>query len=451
VTSRAGRAARWALAHAGVVVGAVATSVRLLTVAVLYVQTRPALLGDEVQYLGLARTVAAGHHADSWFPGYGQSLYNSTRAFMAPLVFLVRLAGPDRIVGQLLAAGLGIGVAVGTLAMARLVAPLPAALAAALVVAVWPSQVLWSSLVLRESMVWAGLVVVAMAAMSSVEGPARAVGSVVLAAVGLLVLGATRAQVEVVAAWALLATAVLLVRTQPRRAMSLALVACVVPVVGGMGIAGYRLAVEGAGAAARIRVALGVGADTAIERPTVVGRVKPRALTTDDPHGGALAIARRRQEVTVEDAAGRHSAVRGADGSLYALDEGASANLRAVPRGLAAFLLRPFPWDPGDNWLSRLSAAENLGWVVLYGMAGLGLLVNRHRLATVAFPVLVVLGVVGSSALTEGNAGTAFRHRGEILWALCVVAAPGAAWLWDAAGRRRGHAEPVPFAVTGSS
>jgi hypothetical protein len=57
--------------------------------------------------------------------------------------------------------------------------------------------------------------------------------------------------------------------------------------------------------------------------------------------------------------------------------------------------------------------------------------------------VLVMGILVGIAALTQGNLGTAFRHREQMLWGLALCAAAGAEWLVvhaSAARRVRGHA-----------
>ena len=60
------------------------------------------------------------------------------------------------------------------------------------------------------------------------------------------------------------------------------------------------------------------------------------------------------------------------------------------------------------------------GW--LMALAGM-LLLPPLAFAQPAFTV-VPLGVQGG--LSEGNLGTAFRHRGEIVWAVAILAAWGA-------------------------
>jgi hypothetical protein len=42
------------------------------------------------------------------------------------------------------------------------------------------------------------------------------------------------------------------------------------------------------------------------------------------------------------------------------------------------------------------------------------------------FPVIVATGIVIQYALSEGNVGTAYRHRGEFVWVVALLAALGA-------------------------
>jgi hypothetical protein len=44
--------------------------------------------------------------------------------------------------------------------------------------------------------------------------------------------------------------------------------------------------------------------------------------------------------------------------------------------------------------------------------------------------------MVGIAAVTQGNLGTAFRHREQVLWVLALGAAAGAEWLWSRRGER---------------
>ena len=51
-----------------------------------------------------------------------------------------------------------------------------------------------------------------------------------------------------------------------------------------------------------------------------------------------------------------------------------------------------------------------------------------------AFPVLASMGSLLVYASVEGNLGTAFRHRGELVWGVALLAALGAQTI---SGRRR--------------
>ena len=119
------------------------------------------LIGDEGQYLVLALMASEGKLTSEFWPGYGQSLYESTRTFMWPLTGLFWLLGPFRIVAQLFVATFGAVTAACAACLARRFLRKEFALGAGLIVAFFPSQILWSSVVLRESLVWAGLAAIA--------------------------------------------------------------------------------------------------------------------------------------------------------------------------------------------------------------------------------------------------------------------------------------------------
>jgi hypothetical protein len=87
---------------------------------------------------------------------------------------------------------------------------------------------------------------------------------------------------------------------------------------------------------------------------------------------------------------------------------------------------------------------------VLYGLSGYGIWKHREHFAQVLFPVLLIVAMAVSGAVTHGNLGTAFRHRGQILFALAILSAGGLQAIADRrSGRRLGRilldsAEVVP-------
>jgi hypothetical protein len=95
--------------------------------------------------------------------------------------------------------------------------------------------------------------------------------------------------------------------------------------------------------------------------------------------------------------------------------------------GLAFFLFSPFPWQIGSA-LSAMTLPEQLVWYALMPMVVTG---GRHLLRERlhAFgPIMVFLALTTSVyALVEGNAGTAYRHRAQVLLFFLVLASVGLA------------------------
>ena len=442
-----------AAAHPLWVVATVAAVLRAVAVVVLGPLREGVAVPDEAQYLGLAASVAAGHGAEAWQPGYGGSLYDTTATFMRPLSALTWAFGPHQVSGQILAAAFGVVAAVVTTALAlRFLRP-PYAMLAGLAVAALPSQVYWSSVVLRESMVWATLA--GLALVLAAAATATGVRLALLGAAGfatLYLLGDLRQQTAVVAAWSLV-LASLMVRHRhlvlvPVGAVVIALVA---PALTGLGPAGYTFVESSVPQLAVIRGNLSLGADSSIvdtkpllppgavatgepgwqdeqPQPGGTGRPNPSASgrpgAPDDPNdrgpasvppGGAVLTAPSGESFVLEDSS-------------------AGASLSALPKGLVAVSVRPFVWEKAGNTGVRLAQVENLAWFVLYVLAAIGLVVARRRRDVLAFPVVVGAAALLSSAITQGNLGTAFRHRGQLLWVLALLSAVAVQHLVD---RRR--------------
>ena len=123
----------------------------------------------------------------------------------------------------------------------------------------------------------------------------------------------------------------------------------------------------------------------------------------------------------------------GLAGSAYGVDveiRGAGDALRYLPIGLVFFLFAPFPWAIRST-LQVLTLPEVLLWysIAPFTLAGIRQsLKPQHRDAVVVFSVLML--VVSSYALVEGNFGTAYRHRAQVMPLFFTFAAHGvAAWI----------------------
>jgi hypothetical protein len=93
-------------------------------------------------------------------------------------------------------------------------------------------------------------------------------------------------------------------------------------------------------------------------------------------------------------------------------------------------LIEPLPLPFAGSISLRLARGEDLLWYPLLALAVFGLWRRRHQLAELVFPLLAGGGIVLMYALSEGNVGTAHRHRGEFVWVVAILATLGAkAWI----------------------
>ncbi|HUO72545.1 MAG TPA: hypothetical protein VMU39_17385 [Solirubrobacteraceae bacterium] len=96
-----------------------------------------------------------------------------------------------------------------------------------------------------------------------------------------------------------------------------------------------------------------------------------------------------------------------------------------LPKGLALFLLAPFPWSFGSV-RQTLALPEMLFFYALIPSIFRG---SRHlarkHFGSSLMVLLMTAGVTVGYALGEGNAGTAYRHRAQVLCFFLIVAAVG--------------------------
>lgn len=132
-----------------------------------------------------------------------------------------------------------------------------------------------------------------------------------------------------------------------------------------------------------------------------------------------------------------------AGGSAGGLGGDVSTPLQALlmlPKGLAFFLLSPFPWQI-SNARQALAVPEVLLWLGLLVVALRQVVrdfaVQPTRVATLFLPALAISLTY---ALMEGNAGTANRHRGQMAMVVMVFASQPLAGL---GATRRQRAQKV--------
>ena len=365
-----------------------ALSVRLFLAGVIAIVSDGTLFLDDQQYL---ETIRIG---GGWKPPYADQMLASSHAvtwrkgtvFYQPILLLFRLIGPYAFVAQLLPALAG---AVTAGAVAKIVGPYTSpkiALCAGLLVAIYPSQVLWSSLILRDAFSWMALSLVAVT-LTCWDRREDLFGfggyTVVLAGIAVY-LGGIRASTLIVCCLALLIA--VLWRATSLRIPKLAVAASLLFLV--------PVAVEAMG--------LSYG-----------------MLGTDLLRSGLSGLEDQRQ------AASRGAGMSLGEGDSFAA--GAVINdFRHLPAGLRLVLIDPLPHEMFDKSVLVIPFIENLIWYPMLVLALLGVPEVRRGGTDLAYVILVGVGSATSWALVEGNFGTAYRHRGDFVWAVAVFAALGA-------------------------
>jgi hypothetical protein len=384
------------------------------------------LFPDESEYVVLGRVAAAGHLTPTFWSGYGETLFHTAGAFMWPIVVLFKLFGAHPVVAALWAGVFGaVTAALTAVIVGRALGPGWSALAG-LTVAIFPSQIMWSSVVLRESMVWAGLAGAAVGILIFAQAKQwqSLVSATVVIGVSLLSLAFLRSWAFLPAAWAT-ALAVWLFRPArpvPTRTLC-ALLCLLVPLASGLGLAGNSYVRDHGQQLGYERSVLAEGAKSAFVHPKVVaskGSQPPKPVSTV-PTASTV-------PVTIPSAVANEDIV---------VPSGLSNDLRALPTGFVAFALRPFPWQHGDGLSYDLAGVEELLYYPLYIMAVVGVVAYRRRRDLIAFPLVVVVFIAGIASEAEGNLGSAFRHRDQLFWAVAFFATLGANHLWGLWRRRQ--------------
>lgn len=377
---------------------------------------------DDSTYSNLAQQMASG--ATEGWTQYLWTLYGATATFLVPLTLLYWLFGPIELLGQLTVAVIGAGAAALTtkLALERLEARW--AIVAGLVVAFLPSQIAWSVVLLKDAWVWACTAALALAVAVAFRARGRnlvfsAFGAVVL----LFLLGHLRLQSTFVAAWALFISALLVPRERRLTWASGALVVAIsVPWLAGGGPGGIDPVLARAKDFEQTRVAAAAGADSAVVAAATT--VPTTAVTVSTG--------------TVDTSPGPSSTAspETPDGSAdsESLTSRILTDLSHLPRGISVMLLEPYPWDANRNTRVIFAKLDTLLWYPILALALVGLGQVKRNRRVLVFPVVVGAGTLVGYALAEGNLGTAFRHRGELVWIVALLGVFGARSLLE---RRR--------------
>lgn len=390
------------------VVGLISLAVRVPVVVLVAVFRDGVLFRDDAVYLRLMGQWTGGETA-LWSES-DRALWASNRNFLLPGAWLYQAFGTHPIFPLLLAALAGtLVVCLVTYVLSRHVNSVWA-LAGGVTLAVFPSQILWSSVVLKDVFVW--LSTATLAALLTWWHGRRTWMATAAVCVGALLVFAYLADIR-------------------RQAMLGALLALAGAAIVAAGR--WRLLVLGGlvGVLAVVPVAAGLGPfGWDLIRNGTAGREEVLAGALEDGRTSIACVIVPFMEPAPADGAGW------------------AADLKCLPSGVRTLVLDPFP-----NQLYRSRSlwpafAEHALWYPLLVLAGVGLLTTiRRRTWTPAlvYTGLVACASVGMWGLVERNFGTAYRHRGEFVWCVVVFAAIGGQHLWQ---RRR---QPSPSAGASGS
>jgi hypothetical protein len=411
-----------------------ALAVRAVVALAVTVLVGGGLVPDESTFWRLGRGVADG---TSGWTKYERGVHSATPGFLWLVWAIGELPlGESLLAPRLVIAIFGAVTAAAAAVLAWMVAGRRAAIAAGLLVSLWPSQVLFSSLLLRDAIAWAALTVLAV--LVAVGMRARGRRHIVLGGVGVLLL--VSALVTVRWGTGLVAGSLLLpaALAYPRRLRPVAVGAAAVVLASvSLTVALPRFGLTGDGADEAVPVA---PSEQEVARSATVTDGRAGSPTETDP------VVEEPGDVLDPDGRGAvfdHTADRRAAtaaGACTALDDADAGTLRQLGTGTVAVLLGPAPWHPVCSTLGRVAQVETAFWYLLLVLAGLGVGRVTDRRAMV-LPVLVAVALTVGYALGDGNVGTAYRHRGEFTWVVLILAGAALAGFWRARSTREGAGE----------
>ena len=411
----------------------VAATIRIAVAVALNVLDIWSLAPDAGQYLAIADAKAEGRLQGFW-SGYGSSLYGTTRSFSGQLWILFELFGPYRLLGQLLAVFYGVLTAGLTAYLAlRLLRP-GFALLAGMIVAFLPSQIIFSSVSLRESLGWALLAAVAV--ICSWLGPRASRASIVIGVAGLAVLFCLlvelRIQTAVIVLWCMTVAVIAVRGHRLLRYGCAAVLFLMVPLLVGHSPGCVTYLTKATSRLGTVRTYMAMKAETVISENELFIPQTGVADVAQAGVGDATAVLpgvdkdhHVLDRVEHPDPAGQQKFVIDYSGRAVTVNNELSASFEAFPRGLLAVALRPAPWETSRSGMLQFVGLESVIWLLLWVFATAGAWVRRGDTHLVVFPVSLVISLTLVAAVTQGNLGTAFRHREQILFALSLLAAAG--------------------------
>jgi hypothetical protein len=423
------------LIHPLIAIALVALIVRICAVVITTSLPRGTFALDDSTYTGMA-TAKANGEISHWDQNT-IDLWDRTSTFTIPLQGIFMLFGPEMWIAQSFVTLWGVAACVLATAIALRLLPAGYALAVGLFVSLLPSQALWSSLVLKDAAVWAtlaglGLLMVLAATASGQRLILLGVG----VGLTLYLVAHLREHTLVVAGWALVGAASFGRKdTRVPRLAGALLLAIVMPWLHGWGPGGEAL-IRDPNLTQR-RAANAQGAQSAFVDPDT-GLADPETVASNggDDESGGRESQQGPNKGPNKGKEGNEDSLSPTAEVLDAPRDSVGANLRHLPRGLAVMLFEPIPWRATTSANMALARWETIVWYPMVLLAFIGVITSWRRLGPLAFALMAGSGMLFVYALAEGNIGTAYRHRGEFVWVVALLAGFGLHFLATRWSRR---------------
>lgn len=364
---------------------------------------------DEEVFWRIAGDLHSGTTAD--WTDYEAYLFRASSSLVIPLSWLQAIPGPSDLYARLMIGLTGAGTAAVTAKIGILVRDRATGLIAGLLVALWPSQILFSTFIHRDAPVWLGLATMALLVVVLHRSQSRR--QVIFAWIGstgmLAVLFTLRPAMGTMAGLALVGAGLLLSNEFRAVAAVGSLVSLIlVPLVLGFGPAGKGV----------------VGSKKFVDPKDFD---VPIATDVADPSGADGATSENAEaEQSSEDGEAEQSSEKQVACTRIARPYAPTDPGRIVLRtldGLVPVMFGPLPWRDVCSVWGSLAKFQTIVWTLLFGVAGAAIVKRRVPFRLLSYGLLLAGGLWVTMAYFERTVGTAFRHRQQMLWVLALLAA----------------------------
>lgn len=363
---------------AGTTLFLVALAPRLTLVFVWQMRYPSGVFPDEQSYAEQARAISEGLIATS-----GSTFWNSTWAFFRPLVVLADVTDHHLLWGRVLSAVAGSLLVVMVVLIGRHWSP-RAGTFGGLILALFPSQIFWSSLLLKDvfSAILMSFVLLALLRARSAQEPTRRIVSWAILVIPVWLLFGIRSQTAATVGVSLLIYGMFRVfKRRPLRKNLLPILGLLIVVTLGIATSTDRIPWQGTAGNEGLRRSEYQGAKTLISCDPIPFIPGPR------------------------------------------VDEAGWANdFACSPFGLRMMLIDPLPTQLHKSSSLIPPFAEHLLWLPLVALATTMAFPRRISAFGVGYPLLLLGGLLLQWSLIDRVFGTAYRHRTEFAWLIFLLA-----------------------------